>query len=484
MGSSQFVKKVVNSVMWNYGIFALGKFLVFMTTVVLARYLSPEDFGLMAMAFMVINYLKRLRSFGVDDALIYHQDQSRRALDTAFFLNIIFGSLLTVLTFCSAPVISEFFNAPGLISIVQVLSAWFIITNLGSAHDAVLRRDLRFKAAFIPQICQRFVKGVLSIGLAVAGWGVWSLVWGQMAGVACATVIYWIMGGWLPRLRFDPQILMRILSYGSQTVFLKFLQGIFKNIDYLIIGHRLGATELGLYTIAFRLPDILIGGIQSAVMPVLFPAFSKMQADTVDLGRAFLTAFRFITLVTLPMGVGLMVIARDFVTVFYTQRWVAAVPVMQALSIYIIATSFDSLAQIIYKSTGRLSTANITGIIKTTMAVAVLWPAAEYGIVAVAASQVGIALAANFMQLIIISRLIHIRAADIRACLKPSLTAVCVMLPGLFGTGRLLDAFAPWVRLAVLTGLGLILYTGALYLFYRPLVMQTMALFVTGRQSQ
>ena len=470
--------------MWNYGAFALGKFLVFMTTVVLARYLSPEDFGLMAMAFMVINYLKRLQSFGVDDALIYHQHRSRRALDTAFFLNILFGGLLTMLSFYSASAISGFFNAPGLIPIVQVLSAWFIITNLGSAHDAVLRRDLRFKTAFIPQVCQRFVKGTLSIGLAVAGWGVWSLVWGQMAGVACATLIYWIMGGWLPRFRFDPRILIRILSYGSQTVFLKFLQGVFKNIDYLIIGRRLGAMDLGFYTIAFRLPDILIGGIQSAVLPVLFPAFSKIQEDTVALGRAFLTAFRFIALVTLPMGAGLMAIAPDFVTVFYTRRWAAAVPVMQALSLYIIATSFDSLAEIVYKSTGRLRTANIAGIIKTTMAVAVLWTAAEYGIFAVAASQVGIALAANFMQLTIISRLIHIRAADIWTCLKPSLSGVFVMLPGLLWTGRLLEDLAPWARLAALTCLGVILYTGTLYVFYRSLLRQIMALFVNRKESQ
>ena len=470
--------------MWNYGSFALGKLWVFMTTVVLARYLSPEDFGLMAMAFLVINYLKRVQSFGVDDALIYHQNQSRRALDTAFSLNVLFGGLLTVLTFYSAPVISGFFNAPGLTPIVQVLSAWFCITNLGSAHDAVLRRDLRFKTVFIPQTCQRFVKGSLSIGLAVAGWGVWSLVWGQMAGATCATLIYWIIGGWLPRFRFDPQILIRILSYGVQTVFLKFLQGVFKNIDYLIIGRRLGATDLGFYTIAFRLPDILIGGIQSAVMPVLFPAFSKIQEDTVALGHAFLGAFRFITLVTLPMGGGLMVIAPDFVTVFYTQRWAAAVPVMQALSIYIIATSFDSLAEIVYKSTGRLRTANIIGIIKTTMAVAVLWTAAEYGIFAVAASQVGIVLVANFIQLIIISRLIHIRALDIWACLKPSLTGMLIMLPGLFWTGRLLEALAPWVRLVVLSSLGVILYMGTLYVFYRPLVKQIMALFLNRKESQ
>jgi len=484
MGSSQFVKKTVSSVMWNYGAFALGKLLVFMTTVVLARYLSPEDFGLMAMAFMVINYLKRVQSFGVDDALIYHQNRSRRALDTAFSINLLFGGLLTMLTFYSAPVISGFFNSPGLIPIVQVLSAWFCITNLGSAHDAVLRRDMRFKTAFIPQTSQRFVKGGLSIGLAVAGWGVWSLVWGQMAGVTCATLIYWIMGGWLPRFRFDSQILIRILSYGSQTVFLKFLQGVFKNIDYLIIGRCLGATDLGFYTIAFRLPDILIGGIQSAVMPVLFPAFSKIQEDTVALGHAFLTAFRFITLVTLPMGAGLMVIAPDFVTVFYTQRWAAAVPIMQALSIYIIATSFDSLAEIVYKSTGRLRPANIIGIIKATMAVAVLWTAAEYGIFAVAASQVGIVLVANFLQLIIISRLIHIRAADILACIKPSLTGMLVMLPGLFWIERLLDVFAPWVRLVALSGLGVILYLGTLYVFYRPLVRQIMALFVNRRESQ
>ncbi|MCP3927690.1 MAG: lipopolysaccharide biosynthesis protein [Bacteroidetes bacterium] len=473
MAHLNLAKATVKGVFWNYATFAVGKILVFITTVVLARLLDPKEFGLMAMALIIINFLTRLQNIGVADAFIYNQQESPHIANTAFFLSVFFGLFFTVFTFFTAPLVGSFFQEPQVAAIIQALSAWFIIVNLGSIHEASLRKALDFRRRLIPEVTQRVFKGGISIALAILGYGVWSLVWGQLVGVLVATVLYWYISKWSPAFTFDIKIMQSLLHYGSQTVFLKMLQGIIRNIDYLIIGRCLGSVELGVYTIAFKLPEILIEGIQSALVPAIFPAYAKIKSEPDILKKGFLLTLQYVSIISLPISLGIFFISSDFVEFFFTEKWVAAVPVMQALSLYAFINSFDAQINLIYRATGRLNTANVMGCIKVIISIPVLLLSSRYGLVAVSISQVLIAIVINCMQLMIVVKITDIRFREIFQSLKPSFICSCVMVPGLITVDMLFNSPPAIIRLLALTLAGTLLYFSTLFLTNRTLFHQT-----------
>ena len=468
---------------WSYTAFSLGKFAVFLTTVILARILQPEDFGLMAMALVVINFLKRIQNLGVGDAFIYHQDQSGIFANTAFLISIFAGGLFSILVFFSAPVVAAFFHEPKAVPVIQVLSVWFIIINLGAIHESTLRKAMNFRKRFFPQLAQSLSKGGCAIALAFLGFGVWSLVIGQLAGEITATVMLWIILTWRPKLQFNLGAAQALIGYGTRTILMKFLQGIFKNIDYLFIGRRMDATQLGLYTIAFRLPDIVIQGIQSALTPVIFSAYVKVQDDMAVLKRGFLKTLNFVSVFSMPISLGMYIIAPEFVEVFYTNRWEPVVPVMRALSVYAIINTFDSQASIIYRATDKITLANKIEFFKMISAVPVLWIAAGYSILIVSIVQIILALITAVIQVYMISRILGIGYTDILKSLKPCITAAAVMIAGIWLLNFWIIPFPAIARMVIVIAWGSTLYAGALKLISPDIFQQLVDILKKRKQA-
>ncbi|QTA88364.1 lipopolysaccharide biosynthesis protein [Desulfonema magnum] len=478
----KLAQAAVKGALWNYVSFAFSKGLIFLTTVILARLLVPKDFGLMALGLLVINYLSNLKDLGIGEAVIYRQKHPERTANVAFCLNVLMGLLLTVIVLLTAPLISVFFQEPRVTPIIRMLSVVFVISALGSIHEVRLRKELDFRRRVIPQITQRFAKGTVSIGLAVTGFGVWSLVCGQMAGTFTATVLYWIVGQWRPRIMFDLNIARSLISYGMHIGVFQILHVIYKNIDYLIIGRRMDAVQLGFYTMAFQLPYLVIYSIQSVVGQAIFPTYTKLQDDQDTLRKAFLTTLQYVSLISVPVGLGMFVVAPEFVEVFYTIRWAPAVPVMQALSLYALINSLSANADQVYKATGRPMIANQVGLVKTLLLIPVLWIAAGYNIFYVAVGQLIISFLAAILQFVIASRMIVIRPGAFWTALRPAATGAAVMLTGLFLLRLQISSFAPVIRLLLMVIWGALLYVSVLWLTNRKLFGQTLAV-LRGREK-
>lgn len=472
MSHSGLTSATVKGSIWNYANFAFGKAFIFLTTIILARLLQPQDFGLMAMALVVINFLKRVQNLGVGDALIYYQNQPNTFASTAFLISTVTGIFFSSLIFFSSRGIAAFYHESGAIPVIQVLSIWFIIINLGATHEAALKKDMDFHKRFIPQIAQSIVKGGFSITLALTGFGVWSLVWGQLAGEIASTILFWLVCSFRPHLIFSLDAARTLIRYGFQTILMKFLQGVFRNVDYLIIGHRMDTTQLGFYTIAFRLPDIVIEGIQSAITPVIFSAYSKVQNDMDLLKRGFLKTLKLVSVFSIPISIGMYIIAPEFVEVFYTNRWAPVVAVTKALSIYAIINAFDSQASIIYRATDRIGLANKIGMIKMISAIPVLWFAAGYSILAVAIAQIFLALVIAVIQVLTITRILDIRYMELFKNLVPSITSVMVMIIGIWGINLLISPLPTFIRLIIYITAGSILYAGALRIMHPDIFRQ------------
>jgi lipopolysaccharide exporter len=471
-------KSTILGSLLNYLAFILNKGTTFISTVILTRLLSPDDFGLMTLGLFII-YFEGLSDFGVGAAVIYRQQDDQeiedRTSSIAFIFNVMWGFLLAALVYFCAPEIALFFHESRVLPIIQVLAASFIITSLGNIHEARLRKALLFRRRFIAEVAKSLAKAGISIGLALNGFGVWSLVWGQLAGSVIATTSYWMLSGWHPTWTFDIRIFRSLLGYGSQIATVLLLGTLIQNLDYLLIGRRQDAAQLGIYTMAFRLPELVILNICTVISPVLFPAYARLHHDKKALQTAFLSTTRYISLISFPLGIGTAIISPDFVRFFFTERWEAAIPVMQVLALYATAGTIGFNVGDIYKAMGRPVILNKLAVIHLAMAAPALWYASGFDILTVAWAQLITTLFIMMLRIVIAARFLKLKLWRVFAALLPAVTGVLVMAASLIPLASELASFPLAARLAILVLGGALTYTISLMLLHRRMMWNLFA---------
>lgn len=489
--SKSVMKATVSGTFWNYGIFAASKGLVFISTIILARILAPDDFGLLALGLLAINYLDTLSDFGVGAALVYRQEDPAKSANVAFTLSVVTGLLLTAAAIVLAPLAGEFFREPRVVPIIRVLSLSFLISAFGSIQQWRIRKEMDFQRRVLPEVGRTFLKGGISVLFALLGFGVWSLVWGQLAGVLGGTILYWWVSPRGLRFDFDRKISRQLLGYGSQMILVGLLGMLHNNADYLIIGRRMSSADLGFYTIAFRIPELIIMNLCFIVSQALFPAYAKLQDNPAALRSGFLSSLSYVSLLTVPIGVGLYLVSPEFILLFYTDRWAPAIPVMQLLSLYALIYSLSFNSGDVYKATGRPAILNQLAVVKLAITLPVLWIAAGHGILYVALGQALVTLLLTFVRLGVASRIIAVRPWEIWQALRPALVGGAVMLGGTLllrfpldslQQGAPLTALPPVARLLLLMVVASLLYVATLWLIQRPLLLKGLAL-LRGRLS-
>ena len=466
-----FARSAIHGTAWRYLAFFSGKLMLFISTVVLARLLSKDDFGVVGFAVTTIGFLDVMSDLGVAPALIYHPEDENTSV-TAFWLGIVIGIALFIITWFAAPLVGLFFQDPRAIPVTRVLALSYPINALGNTHEAVLQKKLAFGRTFLPDLVQAMTKGLGSIVLAFLSFGAWSLIGGQLGGMAVGAVIFWVVTRWRPAFSFDPKIARSLLSYGIKIVGVDLLGILLLNLDYLLVGRYLGAENLGVYTLAFRMPDLLILQFARILSVVIFPIYTRMRDVPGSLTKGFSMTTRYVSLITVPLGIGLALVAHPFVIVFFTEKWEAAVPVVRAIAIYAMLLSLAYNAGSVYKAEGRPQVLTMLGLMRLAMLLpALFWAAAvAHSIVAVGWVQALVALIGGAINLYIAARLIKLPLAKIFSALRPALIAsvfmACSVLLILFFTE---DAHAK-VQLALSVLAGGLTYVAALWVFQRDVV--------------
>ena len=223
--------RAASAVLWNYASFASGKILLLVTLAVLARLLTPADFGIVGFATLAVAYLGVLKDLGLGGALIQRRDDTEKAAQTVYTLNLIFGAILTALTILLAPVVAAFFHEPLVTPILRVLAASFMIEALGSVQLVLLARNLDFRRKLFPDVGRSLVKGAVSIGAAALGGGVWALVWGQLAGVIASVIIVRLVVDWRPRLEVHRPLIRPLLGFGLPLALTNVQHAVWANLD-------------------------------------------------------------------------------------------------------------------------------------------------------------------------------------------------------------------------------------------------------------
>lgn len=346
-------RRAIKGIFWSYATYIWQRLLTLTTTAILARLLVPEDFGLIAFAIIIMALIESVRGFGINDALIYTSEKVEEAAETAFLINTVIGILQFTLAYFLAPYAVRFFDDARIVDVLRVISIVFIFDGLGKTHSAMLEKELEFRRSAIPNIMATAIKGIVSITLALLGFGVWSIVFGQVAGSIARTIGKWWTLGWIPRLRFYTDRARALWDYGVHVLIFTLLGVALEQADQMLIGIMLGQLELGYYAIGVRFPELVIANFSLILTRALFPTFSKFQKDLARMKNGYLMTTKYTAFFTVPMGLGMVITAREVVLVIFGSQWEPAIILMQVLALLgMVATLQWSVGDVL-KALGR-----------------------------------------------------------------------------------------------------------------------------------
>ena len=472
LNNSGYSRHAIRGTSWNFLSFFSGKLLSFVSTVVLARLLTKDDFGLVAYAVTFISFLEVANSFGIDLSLIYHKESEKYSY-TSFWLTSGICILLYVMTFVSAPFVGSFFNDLRVVPVVRVLGLIFPLQALGATHSILLQKKMEFGLKFIPDKAKSISKLVISVSFAYLGYGPWSLVWGQVGGTALAVVLLWIIFPWRPKLDIDFGAAKSLMSYGVKIMSVDIVSMFSSNIDYLFVGRYMSSEILGVYTLSFRLPELLIGGIARIVGNVVFPIFTHIRDTTGELSRGFYMTTQYVSLVTVPLGVGLALVARPFTLVIFTEKWIDLIPIMQALSIFAMINTLAYNVGTLFKVIGSPQIITWLELIRLTLlAPFFAWAVISIkSVVLVAWVHAAVALILSLLTIYLAVLRSQITWQGILIALRPSFFAVAPMTMAVLAIIHFTYGLSAWLQLVVTIVPGAEIYIFTLWVVDRELVL-------------
>lgn len=316
---------------WN-AVSKLGtRGLQFFVTIVLARLLLPADFGLLGMAMIVTGLVVMFAEFGFAHALIQKLEISDEDICTAMSVSVVLGTAVTLLCFAAAPLIAMLFRNDALVWPLRGMSLGMFIVSFAITPRALLYRRMDFRSTAFADLTGSVTYAVVSISLALAGLGIWSLVAGSLLMALAQAVALWRRADYRFRLLLDRGSLLALAPFGAKVFasnLVDFLRG---NLDYFVVGRALGPGALGLYTIAFKTADFPRQRLGAIVGDVSLPAMSSLQEDRERLKRTYVRSVTMTALVTFPLLLGVASIASEFVSAVYGPKWLGSVPALQAL---------------------------------------------------------------------------------------------------------------------------------------------------------
>ena len=324
-------KQVIKSTIWS-GIRKISTSgFSFFISILLARLLSPKDFGSIALVYVVISFSLVLADSGFGSALIQQEKIENNDLNTVFILNIIISFLLYILFYTLAPVIANFYNNSELTTIIRILCLTIIIRSLYIVNRSILYRNLHFKALAIINFISTLISGLCAFSLAYAGYGIWSLVWQQLILSILQTIGYFCATNYIPSLlKFSFKSLKKMYKYSYQLTFSVILDKVVdENIYPLVIGKVLPITQLGFYNRGYAMFVFPTGFISGILPEVLFPALSKIKNDFIRVEKYVLKNIAFISFLLYPTLILMFILSPTFIATVLGDKWFSSIMIVQ-----------------------------------------------------------------------------------------------------------------------------------------------------------
>lgn len=433
MKRAEIKQKIISGSFWTVFSNVCSQVVTFCVTIVLARLLTPGDFGVVAISSVFIGVVILFQDLGMGAAIIQRQNIDDDYLSTSFFVSILAGIALALILAAASPFIAGFYNEAVLRDILLVSSLGFVLSPFTSIHTSILSKRLEFKKLSLLNLANHALSGLISVVLALSGYGVWSMVLGKIISQPLLIPVVWSIVKWRPKPRIVKKCFTDLFGFSSNLLGFNIMNFFARNLDNLIIGKYLGAQALGYYSVAYNLMLKPLQLISWSMGKVLFPVFSSIQGDRERTRAVYLKVVRSISLVTFPMMTGLFMVSEEFILTVYGPRWEPAILPLKLLCIVGAMQSIGTTGGIIFNSQGRPDLTLKLGFFSSILIVVAFMIGIKWGLLGLIIAYISVSIPVFILGQYVANNLIGVDLISFIKALAPSAGCSAVMVSFLLG---------------------------------------------------
>ena len=395
------------AVLWSFLERFSSQIVSFIIGVILARLLSPSDFGIIGIVTIFISLSNVFVDAGFSNAIIRKQNKTKEDLSTAFYLNVIIGIVIYFCLYILSPYISKFFEEPILIPLIRIVGLNILLASFCIVQNAILTSQLNIRSQTYINLCSQVFSGLIAIALAYSGYGIYALAVQMVLASFIRTVSFWLYTKWTPSWCFNQSSLKYLLSFGSKLLGANLIGTFFNEIYSILIGKYIGKSELGYYTKASHLnvniTSISTGIIQKIALPIL----AKQQDNLTILRDNFRLFMRLLILIIAPITASFFFLAEDIIVLLWSEKWMPSVPIFRLLIIGALWSPIGTLSLILMQVINR------TGLIlklefpKKVLYSVIIFIAFPFGVIGLAVAQAIINFAAAIINMLPTKRILQ-----------------------------------------------------------------------------
>lgn len=456
-------RTLARGIAWTGGVRWASQILNWIATIVVARLLSPEDYGFVGMATVFFGFVMLVNEFGLGSSIVVVRDLDRQQIARLNSLALLFGITCFAGSFAAAGPIASFYGAPEVRAIVIWMSLTFLVTAFRTVPNGLLEKELRFKEMALIEGTQGITRSGVTLAMAWLGYGYWSLVGGAVSAAVVSTA-----GVLLVRVHpfARPAPVGEALRVSWHILISRLSWFTYSNADFLVAGKVLGATALGYYTIAFTLASIPVDRITAMVAKVTPAVLAAAGGDRAELRRYFLSLTGGLALVTVPVAWGLAAVAEEFVLLVLDDKWQGAILVLRLLAFYAAVRCITPLLSHVLLVTGHTRFSMWLGALSAIVLPVGFVLASRYGIVGIASVWLVLHPMLILPSYVKVFRVLSLPASDYIVALWPAVSSGAAMLATVFAVRSSLD-LTPGLLLPIETVAGAAAYLGTLGLLHR-----------------
>lgn len=461
-GNKKIKEKVLSGLVWTFGERILAQGVSFVLSIILARILMPNEYGIIAMVMVFINIANVFTSTGFGESLVQKKNADDLDFSTVFYCTLSLSVVIYIILFICAPYIADFYHTKEIVLVLRVLSLKIIFSSIATVQHAYVQKQMIFKKFFFSTLGGTIVSGVLGIMLAYAGAGVWALVAQYLINTIIDIIVLFVTVPWRPRLLFSLDRAKCLMNFGWKLVAANLINAVYNELRSLIIGRSYSSAALAYYNKGNQIPALAITNIDTAIGTVVFPAMSEAENKErlKAIGRRTMKTTSYIIL---PIMIGLIVVSRPLIILLLTEKWENCIIFMQILCLYWMTQPIQTANWQIIKAVGRSDLCLRLEFLKKGIGVIMVIVAMEFGVVAIAISAAAFGVVSMIINMLPNKKLINYSIQEQLLDVIPSLLASLAM-----GVIIYIISFIEMptvVLLIIQVILGMSIYVGLSYIF-------------------